>query len=216
MVNKMITTTCFSICGYFNYPIIKNSLLINIITKISDMAQNDINIELITVDKSKINHTLLFELGDYSSAYSTNLNLLESDKYTPLSICFKNKYNISTDILIKPVDYNGFEIICMLEEDELDICTNKDSIIQECARIFFETLKPLYGCCGTEMFIDEFEHIEENDIINTKFHYIGYVDFRIMEKFGFINNNQNTHKFVIKPLQDGNMYINKKLLNESN
>ncbi len=208
----MITTTCFSVCGYFYYPVIKNDIFLNFIKKVSDAEKIDFNIEFISVDKNKVNHKLLFESGDFLVADSTKLNSLESDECTPLSVSFRSKYNVSSEILIKPVDSSGFEIDYRLEKDELDVCTDKSLIIQEIAQIFFEVFRPLYGCCGTEMFPDGVEFIEENDIINSKFYYIGYVDFHMMNKFEFLNDKLK--KFHVKSLQSGNMYLNKIFSNK--
>ena len=212
MVNGMITTLCFSVCGYFNYPIIKNNIFKKFIEKVSTAEQLSVEIEFIESDRNSVNHTLLFELGNYSSFKSTNFNLLKSDSYTPMSIFFRNKYNVSSEIVVKPVDNNGFEIDYMLEKEELDDCAEKNSVIQEIARIFFETLQPLYGCCGTEMFTDGMGHIEEDDIINNKFYNIGYIGFHTMDKFDFISNTCNIEKYSTVPLQDGYMYINKNML----
>ena len=214
MVNNTITTTSFSICGYFHYPIVENALFSNFIKKVSDIEEIELNIELIILNKNKVNHTLLFETGDYLVANSTNLNLLESDGYTPLSIFFKNKYNLTSQILIKPVDYDGYEINYMLENDELDACIDKSLIIQELAQIFFNVFSPLYGGCGIELFLDGIKNIDENDIINTKFFNIGYVDSHVMSKFKFINDKHNIKDFHVVSLQRGNMYLNKRFSDE--
>lgn len=208
-MNNMITTASFSICGYFRYPIVENALFLNFIRKVSDIAEIEFNIEFIILDKNKVNHTLLFETGDYSVVNSKNLKLLESDGYTPLSVFFRNKYNLTSQILIKPVDDDGYEIDYMLENDELDARVDKSSVIQELARIFFNVFKPLYGGCGTELFLDGIKNIDENDIINTKFCNIGYVDFYAMSKFKFINDKCNIKNFQVMSLQRGNMYLNK-------
>lgn len=209
MVNYMITTACFSICGYFNYPVIKNSILLKFVESVSDIAPTDVNIEFISVDKRKIDHDLLFESGDFSSAYSTDLSLLKSERCTPLSVCFNNRFNVTSEILIRPIDCSGYEVAYLLEEEELDTCDEKYSVIQECAAMFFESLRPLYGCCGTEMFTDGIEHIEESNIINNKFYCIGYVGFQGKDKFNFLNSNHNIESFHVRSLQDGNMYLNK-------
>ncbi|MBQ2964686.1 MAG: hypothetical protein IJE14_08495 [Clostridia bacterium] len=205
----MITTTCFSVCGYFNYPVLTNFAILNFIKEMSDVNQSDINLELINLPKNEINHTLLFESGDYSTLIVTGLNALSDENLTPLSIHFKNKYNITSELIITPVDEKGFEVDYMLEQDELDNCPRKDDLIQDIARIFFDVLNPLYGCCGTEMFVDGMEDVEEKYIIDSKFYYIGYVDFKIMDKFKFINDTHNIERFFVEPLKYGNMYFKK-------
>lgn len=205
----MITTTCFSICGYFNYPILTNYAILSFIKELSDVNQSDINLELINLPKNEINHTLLFESGDYSTLIVTDLNVMSDENLTPLSIHFKNKHNITSALIINPIDKKGFEVNYMLEEDELDNCPYKDDVIQDSARIFFEVLNPLYGCCGTEMFVDGIEDIEDKDIIDSKFYYIGYVNFKIMDKFNFVNDAHNIESFFVEPLKYGNMYIKK-------
>lgn len=205
----MITTTCFSVCGYFNYPVLTNCAILSFIKEMSDVNQSDINLELINLPKNEINHTLLFESGDYSTLVVTGLNALSDDNLTPLSIHFKNKYNITSELIITPVDEKGFEVDYMLEQDELDNCPRKDDLIQDIARIFFDVLNPLYGCCGTEMFADGMEDVEEKYIIDSKFYYIGYVDFKNMDKFKFVNDTHNIESFFVEPLKYGNMYFKK-------
>lgn len=203
----MITTMCFSICGYFDYPIFKNSLLLNLIKKMCNVDNSDFYMELINLPKDKINHFLLFFSGEYVSINAEDLNLLNSEEYTALSVLFKNKHGITSEILIKPVDNDGFEVCYMLEQEELDNCKNKSFIIKECAHAFFDTLKPLYGSCGPSMFVEGLGNIEEKDIIDSKFFYIGYVGFSVLDKFNFINNHRNIDKFLVENLQDGKMYI---------
>lgn len=215
MVINMITTMCFSICGYFAYPVFKNSILLSLIKKLCSVDISDFYMEIIKLPKDRINHFLLFSSGDYVSFNGRDLGLLISEEYTALSVRFKNKYGITSEILINPVDNNGYEVSYMLEEEELDSCKNKNFIIKECARVFFDTLTPLYGCCGTNMFVEGIEHIEEENIINSKFFHIGYVGLSVSNKFDFINYRRNNDKFLIEKLKNGNMYIRKSRQSET-
>lgn len=177
--------------------------------RVCDVNNTAVDMELLNLPKRNVNFSLLLSSGEYSTIESRNLHLLDLDDYTLLSAHFKNIYNVTSEILLTPIDNCGFEIDYMLEEEELESSNNKESIIKECARAFFEILKPLYGCCGTEMFVEKLKDIEEERIMNSKFYCIGYVDFALKDKFNFINYSKNFDEFLKQSLDNGTMYVRK-------
>lgn len=203
----MITTTCFSICGYFRYPIINNHLLLDFLNRVYKDNMFAIDIELLNSSIKNNNLSSLLSSEEYLTIKCGNLSVLNTNNYTPLSIHFKNIYSIESEILLFPIDDDGFEIEYLLEEEALENTKRRKAIIKECAKAFFETLRPLYGCCGTEMFVDGINDIDEDDIMNSKFYCIGYVDYSLNYKFDFLNMYTNKKEFELLPLENGNLYL---------
>lgn len=170
-----MTEESFCICGGFAYPLIQATDIADFIQCISTSDSSDLICNCIKVKSED------FDYYDGMKPLYDSVNIHVSEMidrdYALINCTFMVDNTLDAEFHITFLNASYYEVSLMLSNAQLNTFSNEvqNKITESLTALFFHKLKPIYGCCGVETFVEPPDELNQQ-ISDCLFYRCGYIN----------------------------------------